>query len=102
MGLVRLAVTAGEPAGVGPELLVRLAATPLAASLVAITDRGLLERAATRCGTHLELIDDDDAPADSPAPGTLRVRHVPLEALDGCPHCRARRFGPHHHQMQRQ
>jgi 4-hydroxythreonine-4-phosphate dehydrogenase len=40
--LPRLALTAGEPAGVGAELLIRLAATPLAASLVAITDRDLL------------------------------------------------------------
>jgi 4-hydroxythreonine-4-phosphate dehydrogenase len=80
MALVRLAVTAGEPAGVGPELLVRLAATPLAASLVAITDRHLLERAARRCGVSLELIDDDGSPVDFRAAGTLRVRHVPLEA----------------------
>ena len=78
MALVRLAVTAGEPAGVGPELLVRLAATPLAASLVAITDRRLLERAARRCGVSIELIDDDGSPIDSRAAGTLRVRHVPL------------------------
>ncbi|MGS1120284.1 4-hydroxythreonine-4-phosphate dehydrogenase PdxA [Rhodanobacter sp. FW102-FHT14D06] len=78
MALTRLAVTAGEPAGVGAELLVRLAGTSLAASLVAITDRHLLERAATRCGMHLELIDDDGAPADSRAAGALRVRHVPL------------------------
>ena len=71
MDLVRLAVTAGEPAGVGPELLVRLAATPLAASLVAITDRHLLERAARRCGVPIELVDDDGAPAESRAAGTL-------------------------------
>ncbi|CAM5348631.1 4-hydroxythreonine-4-phosphate dehydrogenase PdxA [Rhodanobacter lindaniclasticus] len=80
MALARLAVTAGEPAGIGPELLVRLAGTPLGASLVAITDRHLLTRAATRCGTHIELIDDDGSPADSRAAGTLRVRHVPLAA----------------------
>jgi 4-hydroxythreonine-4-phosphate dehydrogenase len=79
MSLPRLALTAGEPAGVGPELLIRLAATPLAATLVAITDRALLQRAAARCGVAIELIDDDgSAPADRAA-GTLRVRHVPLE-----------------------
>ncbi len=80
MDLDRLAVTAGEPAGVGPELLVRLAATPVAASLVAITDRHLLERAARRCSVSIELVDDDGSPADSRAAGTLRVRHVPLAA----------------------
>ena len=76
--LPRLAVTAGEPAGVGPELLIRLAATPLAANFIAITDRGLLERAARRCGAHVELIDDDGAPLSERTPGSLRVQHIPL------------------------
>ena len=34
----RIAVTAGEPAGIGPELLVRLAQRDCAAQLVAIAD----------------------------------------------------------------
>ncbi len=76
----RLALTAGEPAGVGPELLIRLAATPLAADLVALTDRGLLERAAARCKTSIRLIDDDRDDRRPREPGTLRVRHVPLGA----------------------
>jgi 4-hydroxythreonine-4-phosphate dehydrogenase len=78
--LPRLAVTAGEPAGVGPELLIRLAATPLAANFVAITDRGLLERAARRCGAAIELIDDDGTAARERRPGSLRIRHIPLAA----------------------
>ncbi|MEI7035819.1 4-hydroxythreonine-4-phosphate dehydrogenase PdxA [Fulvimonas yonginensis] len=75
--LPRLALTAGEPAGVGPELLVRLAGLPLAADLVAITDRELLERAAIRCGVTLDLREDDGRPQPH-VPGSLRVRHVPL------------------------
>jgi len=78
MPLPRLAVTAGEPAGIGPELLIRLAATPLAASLVAITDRQLLERAAMRCGVTIELIDDDGSAQTERRPGSLRLRHTPL------------------------
>ena len=84
MPLPRLAITAGEPAGIGPELLIRLAATPLAASLVAITDRQLLERAAARCGTTIELTDDDGSTQTRRRPGTLRVRHTPL-ALEEVP-----------------
>lgn len=80
MALPRLAVTAGEPAGVGPELIARLAAAPLAADLVAITDRDLLARAAARCGLGLTLADDDGAPCEHRVPGSLRVRHVRLEA----------------------
>jgi 4-hydroxythreonine-4-phosphate dehydrogenase len=79
MPLPRLALTAGEPAGVGPELLIRLAATPLAATLVAITDRALLQRAATRCGVAIDLLDDDGSAPPDRAAGTLRVRHVALE-----------------------
>lgn len=80
--LPRLALTAGEPAGVGPELLVRLAATPLAADLVAVTDHHLLQRAAARCGATVTLIDDDGRAIGHRAPGSLRVRHVPLGATE--------------------
>ncbi|QRN54275.1 4-hydroxythreonine-4-phosphate dehydrogenase PdxA [Dyella caseinilytica] len=78
--LPRLALTAGEPAGVGPELLVRLAATSLAANFVAITDKDLLERAAARCGVAIRLVDDDGGDIDVRPPGSLRVRHIPLVA----------------------
>lgn len=85
--LPRLAVTAGEPAGIGAELLIRLAATPLAANFVAITDRSLLLRAAARCGQAIELLADDGAPVFERRPGTLRVHHVPLgtEEVPGQP-----------------
>jgi len=76
--LPRLALTAGEPAGVGPELLVRLAATSLAANFVALTDKNLLERAAARCGAVIRLVDDDGGDTDMRPPGSLRVRHIPL------------------------
>jgi 4-hydroxythreonine-4-phosphate dehydrogenase len=82
LALPRLALTAGEPAGVGPELLVRLAATSLAANFVAITDRALLERAAARCGASLHLVDDDGEDIADRLPGVLRVRHVPLATIE--------------------
>lgn len=71
-------MTAGEPAGIGAELLIRLAASSLAVNLVAITDRGLLQRAAARCGAAVELIDDDGSTQTQRRPGTLRLHHVPL------------------------
>jgi 4-hydroxythreonine-4-phosphate dehydrogenase len=85
--LPRLAVTAGEPAGIGPELLIRLAASSLAANFVAVTDRDLLHRAAARCGTTIELIDDEGAPLAERRPGSLHIRHVPLgiEEVPGKP-----------------
>lgn len=84
MPLPRLAVTAGEPAGIGPELLIRLAATSLAASLVAVTDRALMERAAVRCGLDIDLVDDDGSAQTERRPGSMRLRHVPL-AVDEVP-----------------
>lgn len=80
--LPRLAITAGEPAGIGPELVIRLAATPLAANFVAVTDRGLLERAARRCGQTVELIDDDGSDIVERQPGQLRVHHIALGATE--------------------
>jgi 4-hydroxythreonine-4-phosphate dehydrogenase len=78
--LPRLAVTAGEPAGVGPELVARLAASELPADLVAITDRDLLQRAATLCGLDLDIVDDDGTRVASRPAGRVRIRHVPLGA----------------------
>lgn len=80
--LPRLALTSGEPAGVGPELVVRLAATPLAADLIAISDTGLLERAARRCGVKLRLDPWDEHPRHLRAAGTLRVLEVPLRVAE--------------------
>lgn len=76
--LPRLAVTAGEPAGVGPELVARLAASDLPADIVAITDRDLLRRAAATCGLSLTIVDDDGSPLTARPAGHVRVRHVPL------------------------
>ena len=76
--LPRLAVTAGEPAGIGPELVARLAASDLPADLVAITDRDLLRRAAAICGIDLTISDDDGSRLTTRAAGHVRVRHVPL------------------------
>lgn len=76
--LPRLAVTAGEPAGVGPELVARLAASDLSADLVAITDRDLLRRAAAICGIDLTITDDDGSRLTARAAGHVRVRHIPL------------------------
>jgi len=81
-GLPRLAVTGGEPAGIGPELVAKLAATPIAADLIAISDRGLLERAAARCGVALKLEAFDGRPRALRAAGSLRLLEVPLRAVE--------------------
>lgn len=70
--LPRLAITPGEPAGVGPELVAELAAGDIAADLVAIADPALLYAAAAARGLALTIRDYDGAPLAERAPGELR------------------------------
>lgn len=76
----RLALVPGEPAGIGPELCVRLAQDPAAeAGWVAFADPAVLRAAAATIGLPLRLIDPDDDPR---LPGDLRLHPV---SLDGDP-----------------
>jgi len=76
--LPRIALTAGEPAGVGPELVAALAATGLQADLVAIADQNLLRRAAQQRGVELQLEAFDGSRRDRRKPGVLRCIDIPL------------------------
>jgi len=78
VALPRIALTAGEPAGVGPELVAALAATDLQADLVAIADARLLRRAAQQRGVDLQLEAFDGSARDRRAPGVLRCIDIPL------------------------
>ncbi len=71
-----LAVTSGEPAGIGPELCLALACYPEEARLVVLADKELLRQRAAQLGMDVTL--HDYAP-DRPAPaGSLEVLHQPL------------------------
>lgn len=75
----RIALTPGEPAGIGPELLVRIAQSAWPAELVAVTDTALLQRAAQRLKLPLTCLPHDPSLTAAPhVPGTLRVAEVPL------------------------
>ena len=65
----RLALVPGEPAGIGPELCVRLAQAAHAADLVAIGDPDTLTAAARILGLPLSFCDPDR----SPRPGQLAL-----------------------------
>ncbi len=76
----RLAITPGEPAGVGPDLVIRLAQLGSDAQLVAVADPDLLTERARRLGLDLHLhVFDANAPAVKTPPGHLQVLPVPLE-----------------------
>ncbi len=68
----RIAITAGEPAGIGPELCVQLAQIPQTAELIVIADPDLLTQCALTLGLPLKLILADFERVPTPAPiGTL-------------------------------
>jgi 4-hydroxythreonine-4-phosphate dehydrogenase len=71
-----IALTAGEPAGIGPDLCVLLAQQPLPARIVVVGDKSLLAARAGRLGLPLNLA--DFIPGEGIPPGTLAVQHHPL------------------------
>jgi 4-hydroxythreonine-4-phosphate dehydrogenase len=76
--LNRVAITPGEPAGIGGDLLVSLAQQARSQSWVAIADRDEMTAVARRLNLPLEIDENLDAPTLEP--GRLTVCHVPLRA----------------------
>ncbi|MFS1524142.1 4-hydroxythreonine-4-phosphate dehydrogenase PdxA [Microbulbifer sp. 2304DJ12-6] len=75
----RIALTPGEPAGIGPELVVKLAQQGSAAQLVAIADPALLRQAAINAHLPLQLLPfGPQSPALGTPPGSLYVQAVPM------------------------
>jgi 4-hydroxythreonine-4-phosphate dehydrogenase len=72
-----LALTAGEPAGIGPDLCVMLAQRALGSRIAVIADRDLLRDRAKTLGLPLKLANFTSG-CGLPPPGALLVRHVPL------------------------
>lgn len=111
--VARVALTAGEPAGIGPDLCAMVASRDSPAELVLIGDGPLLRARAARLGLRLDLraFDPDTppraqragqalllqsvAPAHPPEPGELDVANVGhvLDSLRrACDGCLAGRF----------
>ncbi len=72
---VRLAVTPGEPAGIGPDLVVQLAQTPRECEWIAYADPRLLTERAEQLGLSLRLREPRGQPLGA---GELAVSEVPL------------------------
>ncbi len=73
----RIALTPGEPAGIGPDICVQLAQQAHPAELVALCDPRLLSARAAALGLPLRLLPFDPAGRPAPAaPGELRVDPV--------------------------
>jgi 4-hydroxythreonine-4-phosphate dehydrogenase len=72
-----LAVTVGEPAGIGPELCAMIATRQAATRLVFVGDRRVLEQRAARIGLAPRYVDFDARSV--PREGTVEVWHHALE-----------------------
>ena len=77
----RIVITPGEPAGIGPDVVLMAAQKSWGAELVCIADRDLLAQRAKQLGLNLALLPftTGDAP-QAHQPGRLRYIHVPAPA----------------------
>ena len=78
--LATLALTTGEPAGIGPDLCVQIAQQSWPCRLIVIADSELIQARAQQLQLHLKLI---DAATSAPKPheaGSLHIVPIPLAA----------------------
>ncbi len=79
MTVKRIIVTAGEPAGIGPDLVLALSKENWSHQIVVCADKQMLAERAAQLGICVELIDyqaNSDVVAQKA--GTLVVDHIPL------------------------
>ncbi len=71
-----LALTAGEPTGVGPDLCIALSHQALPCRLSVLGDIDVLRARAAQLDIHVNFITTDAIPTHQP--GSLHVRHLPV------------------------
>jgi 4-hydroxythreonine-4-phosphate dehydrogenase len=80
--LPRIAITCGEPAGIGPELTLALASQARPAELIVFADAKLLAARARTLGQNVEIVPwtSNGSAALAARPGRLLVADLPLRA----------------------
>ena len=92
--LPRIALTPGEPAGIGPDIALMLAQQPLDCELIVIADPELLAHRAEILGLSINLVTAGlDRPAQPHAPGTLHYHPVRLAETVRCGQLDSRNAG---------
>lgn len=82
---LRIAVTPGEPAGIGPDLVVKLAQRSWPVQLVICASKELIQQRAKQLGIALTIEHYDATPPPTPSQaGTLCVAHHPLKVDAEC------------------
>ena len=75
--LIKLAVTPGEPAGIGPDLIVMLAHHQWDAQVVVFADRALLKSRALMLGIDIDIVPYSKGMSYVQKPGQIIVNHIP-------------------------
>jgi 4-hydroxythreonine-4-phosphate dehydrogenase len=88
MTLPVLAVTSGEPAGIGPDICLDLAFADLPCRCIVLGDKNLLQSRAEQLGKTITL-QDFDPQGGKTERGILEVLHIPLDAP-----CQAGKLNP--------
>lgn len=79
--LPKVIITAGEPAGIGPDVVLAAACEPWQAQLVTVADKNLMAARARQLGLDIALVDYTQGDAITPhTPGVLPIIHIPLSA----------------------
>ena len=74
-----IAITSGEPAGIGPDICLALARRRFPARLVVLADLALMQERARLLRADVKLAQYEAGVAPAEAEGTLEVLHLPLE-----------------------
>lgn len=77
MSLPTLALTSGEPAGIGPDLCIALSQHKLPAKVVVLGDADLLRERASLLGVSIDIQPPE---VEACEPGSLCVQHIPVVA----------------------
>ncbi|MBL4608537.1 MAG: 4-hydroxythreonine-4-phosphate dehydrogenase PdxA [Pseudomonadales bacterium] len=75
-----LAITSGEPAGIGPDLCIQLAQLSRSSSYVVFADSALLQQRAKQLGLELQIQNYQQQQAITHKEGQLCVFHTPIKA----------------------
>ena len=79
MSLPRIAITTGEPAGIGPDIVLMAAQRAWPAELVVIADPNMLQQRAQALKLPIELQTyTTDLPPQAQQPGTLKIQPIAL------------------------
>ncbi len=81
MTIKRIIVTAGEPAGIGPDLVLALSQEDWTHQIIICADKTMLAERARMLNIDVDLLDyHADLPITAQKAGSLFVDHIPLDA----------------------